>query len=143
MPPGRKTKLTKKTFEKIIKELEKGKTIKATCGNVGITESTYYNWIKQGEESTKNDLYCKLANQASIAIKKGQSKYQDVIYENAIEKRNWTCAAWYLERTDPKNFAKRDYHSVDMEAEVKSEVTVNLLERMKQKREELNDLGSD
>ena len=108
MPPGRKPKLTDELQEQLCNELAKGKTVKGACGAVGIGERTYYDWIEKGRTTTRNDKWCKFLNAVEIAKAEGQSKFEDVIYENAIEKGIWTCAAWYLERRDKQNYSKSE-----------------------------------
>lgn len=108
MPPGRKPKLTDELQDKLCAELAKGKTVKGACGAVGIAEKTYYNWIEKGKTTKRNDKWCKFLNAVEIAKAKGQSKFEDVIYENAIEKGVWTCAAWYLERRDKEHYSKAE-----------------------------------
>lgn len=111
MPPGRKPKLTDELQEQLCQELAKGKTVKGACGAVGLGERTYYDWIEKGKTTNRNDKWCKFLNAVEIAKAKGQSKFEDVIYENAIEKGIWTCAAWYLERRDKEHYSKSDEHA--------------------------------
>ena len=108
MPPGRKPKLTDELQEQLCEQLAKGKTVKGACGAVGIGERTYYDWVEKGKKTKRNDKWCKFLNAVEIAKAKGQSKFEDVIYENAIEKGVWTCAAWYLERRDKEHYGKTD-----------------------------------
>ena len=111
MPPGRKPKLTDELQEQLCEELAKGKTVKGACGAVGIGERTYYDWIEKGRTTERNDKWCRFLKAVEIAKAKGQSKFEDVIYENAIEKGIWTCAAWYLERRDKEHYSKSDEHT--------------------------------
>lgn len=50
MAAGRKSKLTKNRKDAIVELLEKGATDKDTCASVGIDESTFYGWIKDGRD---------------------------------------------------------------------------------------------
>lgn len=121
---GRKTKLTCELQDKLCAELEKGKTIKGACGAVGLGERTYYDWRERGENAKTNTIYKKFCEEVDIAISKGQSCYEDVIHEAAIEKRIWTAAAWYLERRDKPNYGKNEYYNEntnDLEEFVDSE----------------------
>ena len=119
MPPGRKPKLTDELQDKLCEELAKGKTVKGACGAVGISTSIYYLWLEKGQTTDRNDKWCKFVNAVEIAKAKGQSKFEDVIYENAIERGIWTCAAWYLERRDKANYSKADEtHSEAQEIEI-------------------------
>ena len=47
---GRNTKLTKALQGKIVKHLKTGATVADVCRHVGITTTTYYNWIERGEQ---------------------------------------------------------------------------------------------
>ena len=46
---ARRAKLSDKTQAALIKLIETGVTVADACSEVGIAESTYYNWIKRGE----------------------------------------------------------------------------------------------
>lgn len=46
---GRKTKLTDPIQKQIVKLLKTGVTIADACSNVGIAQSTYFDWLKRGE----------------------------------------------------------------------------------------------
>lgn len=47
---GRPIKLDSKLQKQIVKHLSNGVTIEDTCSAVGIAASTYYEWVKRGEE---------------------------------------------------------------------------------------------
>lgn len=46
---GRKTKLTTPVQDKIIKMLKTGVSVTDACANVGISTSTFYDWLGRGE----------------------------------------------------------------------------------------------
>ena len=133
-------KLTKEVCCKICEALEKGHSIRGACGLAGIGETTYYDWYNRGLKA-KSGKYKQFTCDVDNAKAKAISKVEDVIIE-AIPHDVGT-AKWWLVKHDAENYADRTFNETKLEADVKSEVTVNLLEKMKEKRRDLDDLGSD
>ena len=48
---GRPSKLTPELQAEIILLLKVGNFVETTCGTVGINKSTFYDWMKKGENS--------------------------------------------------------------------------------------------
>ena len=47
---GRKTKLNPELQEEIVKRIRAGNYIRVACQAVGISHTTYFDWLKKGEE---------------------------------------------------------------------------------------------
>ena len=135
-----KLKLTDKLCDEICNDIKAGVPIKHASISHGITERTFYNWFEKGKEAKSGkfrQFYDKIQEAKSVAITLRARR----IYKAG--ETNWQADAWWLERVDPDNFARKDYHEHTVDAQVESKVTVSLLEKIKQKRNELNDLGGD
>ena len=79
--------------------MKKGATNKDAALMSGIAESTFYQWQEDYPEFSES-------------IKKAQSERTTAILQTilkaAIDHKTWQAGAWYLERTDPEQFAKKE-----------------------------------
>lgn len=135
-----KLKLTDRLCDDICNDIKAGVPIKHAAIAHGISKSTFYDWYGKGEQAKSGKFkkfYDKVEESKSVAVTLRARR----IYKAGED--CWQADAWWLERVDPDNFGKKDFHDVRMEADVKSEVTVNLLEKIKQKREELDDIRNN
>lgn len=57
-----RSKLTKEVIDELVEHHSKGVPIKHACALVGISKSSYYNWISRGKSGDKsnNNLYIEL-----------------------------------------------------------------------------------
>ena len=132
-----KLKLTDQLCDEICNDIKAGVPIAHAAIAHGITRATFYNWYNKGEDAKSGKFkkfYDKVEEAKSVAITLRARR----IYKAGED--NWQADAWWLERVDPDNFGRKDHHDVKMKAEVKAEVTLNLLDKIKEKRKELDDL---
>ena len=133
-------KLTPEVQDTICEALEKGHSIPAACGKAGITDTTYYNWHKRGKKAQTGkyrNFYFAVENARSKALGSVEEVIIDAIPTSTGD------AKWWLSKHHPEIYGDRTYNETKVEADVKTDVTVNLLERVKEKRKELNDLRRD
>lgn len=133
-------KLTDQLCDGICNDIKEGVPIKHACIAHGICEATFYNWFNKGRTAKSGkfkQFYEKIQEAKSVAITLRARR----IYKAG--EANWQADAWWLERVDPENFGRKDKYEHTVDAKVESKVTVNLLEKMKQKRNELDDLNRD
>ena len=127
-----KTKLTDQLCDEICNDIKAGVPIKHAAISHGITEVTFYNWYNQGKEAksgAKRKFYDKVEEAKSVAITLRARR----IYKAG--EMSWQADAWWLERVDPDNIGKKDFHDVRMEADVKTD----LLEKLQRPLPELKD----
>ena len=120
-----KLKLTDQLCDEICNDIKAGVPIKHAAISHGITEVTFYNWYNQGKEAksgAKKKFYDKVEEAKSVAITLRARR----IYKAG--ETNWQADAWWLERVAPKEFGRKDTHTVDMKANIKTEL-INKLER--------------
>ena len=132
-----KTKLTDQLCDEICNDIKAGVPIAHASVAHGIDRSTFYNWYNQGKEAktgNKRKFYLKVEEAKSVAMTLRARR----IYKAG--ETNWQADAWWLERVDPDNFGRKDRYEHKVDANVKSEVTVNLLDEIKKKREDLDGL---
>lgn len=94
-----KCKLTEELIANIYDELSEGTPVKYVCDYFGINDTTYYGWLKQGEEDDKSDvesLYAAFYN----SIKKACAAYV-ISARKKVQAGapGWQGTAWWLERT--------------------------------------------
>ncbi len=133
-------KLTQEVQDTLCEALEKGHSIAAACGYADITEQTYYNWYKRGMKAQTG----KYPNFV-IAVEKAKSKALQSVEKVIINSipHDTGDAKWWLTKHRPDIYGDKSYIESKLEADVKTEVTINLLERVKEKRKELNELRHD
>jgi len=137
---GRKTKLTPELQERICKYIENGYTIEQSCALAGINVATYYNWKKWGRQA-KSGKFFEFFKAAETSEKVAEAKFLSTILKAAVgdpEKKvkgDWKAAAWYLERKNPQQFARRDFLRQDVKAKVQEDVKLSLLDELKKAEE--------
>lgn len=113
-----RSKLTEELCDKICKDIQQGGTLKYAAMHNGITEQTFYNWMKRGEESkTQTGKFFEFFESVKRAQEDGKTRLISKIEMHG--ERNWQALAWLLERMYPDEFGRTQ--RVDMRADVKSE----------------------
>jgi hypothetical protein len=144
-------KYTLDTVNKIEKYLALGMSHKKTCEAVGITQETFYQWIKktprkglwvckckEEQEKPEKVEICQVCRskikkrpEFSELIKKamalGQAKLLKTIHDASDS--TWQAAAWILERRNPEDFGKRDRVEVsgDLEKPLVNKIEVEIV----------------
>jgi len=109
-----KTKLTPELQKNLIKYIQAGSYVVVACKAVGISEVTFYDWIKRGEAG--EELYLKFLKSIKKAIAKTEIK--NIAIVQVAAGKNWQAAMTWLERKYPQRWARRD------KLEVKTKKTV-------------------
>ena len=116
---GRPTKATDETFEKIVEAVKAGVWIEQAAHLASIHPSTLYDWVSQGErareleeltgkEMTEQEL--RLA-EFSDTLKKARAEAEArnvALIQKAAQNGTWQAAAWYLERSAPQRWGRKD-----------------------------------
>ena len=116
---GRPTKLTTELTEEIAKYLRAGNYIETTAALVGINRDSIYEWLKRGaaeQERLLKNPRARIRKRESIfvefsdTVKKAQAQSEAMLVGlvgKAAEK-NWTAAAWRLERKFPDKWGRTE-----------------------------------
>jgi hypothetical protein len=92
-------KYSEELTNQICEHISKGATNKDAAIMSGIAESTFYKWMEDNTEFSES-------------IKKAASKRTTAILQTilkaAVDHKTWQAGAWYLERTDPEQFARKE-----------------------------------
>ena len=101
--------------ERLIEALRSGVSIHDACAYVGISQDTYFNWIRRGQTGKEIDsLYLKFFNEATRARVSGRVGAASVVRIAALGdskrgiKPDVNAAMWYLERQDPATWGRKD-----------------------------------
>jgi transposase len=112
------TKFNTETCTQIIKLLEQGNYRKTAAALAGVDESTFYKWIKRGEEA-KSGKHFQFIQSVKRAEEKAKAYHLQQI-RKASEKGSWQASAWYLERKHYKEWGRKQ--QIDMAADVKNKI---------------------
>lgn len=91
--------------EPLIKLLKSGVPVIHACDAVGISPSSYYDWMKLGERATSGqhrEFYLNVKKARAEAIARNVAIIQKAAGHS------WQAAAWWLERTCPAEFGRRE-----------------------------------
>jgi hypothetical protein len=108
--------LQDKKIQDLINMLRAGHYLDRAARISNISPSTVYWWITEGETqrnraeqneelSDRDKAYIEIADEIRMA-KEHAAHRAMVSIQKAAQDGTWQAAAWYLERTDPKNYAK-------------------------------------
>lgn len=95
------TRLSGPTLDKFLDGLRLGMTRRAASGAVGISKSTLYRMLQGDDDGTLLDSIEKAEAEA-------EALYLSRVALAADDPKNWTAAAWWLERRRSQDFARRD-----------------------------------
>ena len=101
---GRKHKLTPETLERLKDAIVAGNYIETACEYAGINRSTLYHWLSEAEKPRARKEYLELKD--TITRAKAEAIVRNVSHINSAAKKSWQAAAWWLERTQPKDYGR-------------------------------------
>jgi len=93
--------VTDERMERLFQALRVGMTRRAASAVAGFSKSTFYRMLEDDPDGTFGTAIEKAEADAEAA-------YTEVIAKATIDTKNWTAAAWWLERRRPQDFARRD-----------------------------------
>jgi hypothetical protein len=129
---GRPLKLTRELQDRLCQTIARGHYATTACAAVGIGESTFFRWLEWGEdhvevrggkrvEVTARPVYREFREAVEKAKATAQMLHMEALRDAAFEtvtdpatgqtkvrSKNWTASAWFLERTAPHQFARRE-----------------------------------
>lgn len=116
---GRPTKLTKELIEEIAQYLRAGNYIETTAALVGIHRDSIYEWLKRGNaeiERVSKSNRARIRKREEIfveftdTVKKAQAQAEAMLVGliGQAAQKNWTAAAWRLERKYPDKWGRTE-----------------------------------
>ena len=103
MPSGRKTKLTPELQVKLLSYIRAGNYIRVACDLVGINETTYFGWLRKGEEQ-QSGIYYKFLQ----AVKESEAHAEAILLQTVRKsaKDDWKAAMTLMSRRWPDRWAE-------------------------------------
>jgi hypothetical protein len=93
--------VTDEAIEKLLGALRVGMTRRAAAGVAGFSKTTLYRMLDNDPDGT-------LVTAMEKAEAQAEATYSTIVANAAADPKNWTAAAWWLERRHPQDYAKRD-----------------------------------
>lgn len=109
----RKTKLTMEMVETAISLKERGLYDCDIIDALGVHQSTFYRWLKEGETARQGSAkraLCEGLKKANVGFK---AALTDTIVRASEKPQFWTAAAWMLERRFPDQYGKMERKAAD------------------------------
>lgn len=105
------TKYTPETHKKILENIKEGVSVTDAGLLAGLGTDTLFTWMEKGRR--RADEYPEFAKLvADIEVAKAERRAQAVknivTVGNSQQAGTWQANAWYLERTDPENWGRKD-----------------------------------
>jgi hypothetical protein len=113
-----RTPITKKQTETLLEALRKGSTYTLACKAAGISQSTFYKYMREGrEQKTKTRI------EFFEAVSNAECERADLMLERIEEgsRKDWKAAAWLLERR--YNYRRDSTHEIEEAPEKAREVS--------------------
>jgi len=101
---ARKTLCTPERTKRISDFIRAGNYAEVACRVGGISEATYYNWLKRGDSG--ESPYTEFLE----AIKEAEAEAEArniALIQRAAQNGTWQAAAWYLERKHGKRWGRK------------------------------------
>lgn len=96
---GQPTKCTPDTTKRVCASLRKGHTIKSACEGAGITQESYYTWLKRASDGPPYADF-------SEAVTRAQHEAKDYLLSKISAAEDWRAQAWIMERRWRDEFGK-------------------------------------
>ena len=106
MPAGRPTKLTPEVQERIVSAIRAGNYLETASAYAGIDQSTLHKWISRSKEPDAPVALIEFRQ--SVERARAEAEVRTVALIQQAAPQSWQAAAWYLERSHPKRWARRE-----------------------------------
>ena len=119
---SRNLKFNKDLLSKITGYIEGGLSNKDAAKLVGICESTFYKWQSNDNDNPLSEAQ-KTEFMESMDIARVKRRYTLTRRILEASKKQWRAGAWYLERTCPEEFAKKEPKYIKVEESVYDDIS--------------------
>jgi cation transport regulator ChaC len=102
--------ITDKRTQVLLEGLRHGMTRRAAAGVAGFSKSTLYRMLDEDTDGTLRDLIERAEADA-------EATYSELVARAAMDPKNWTAAAWWLERRRHEDYSRRE--KVEMTVDVR------------------------
>lgn len=137
MAGGRPSKLTPELCEELFKEIREGIPEGTAAQLLGLDRTTLYYWKKRAKESKRKNKYTEFFNKLEAAKAYANKKHLRAI----MDSKDWKARKYLLSLND-KSFNDPEKvelkHTGEITQEHKGSVELNVIDRIKKYREQLN-----
>jgi len=114
MPP-RSSKYTPEIHELIVARIREGNPKSTAFRLVGLHADTCWDWLRYAREDPERyPHFVRLTEDMAEAKAQAEAESLAIIRQApTLDPRNWAAAAWYLERTNPAEWGRKDRVEVD------------------------------
>lgn len=111
--------VTTEQIERMLDGLRHGMTRRAAAAFGGYSKTTLYRMLENDDGT--------LVTAIEKAEGEAEATYTKLVADAAVSPKNWTAAAWWLERRHPDDFGRRD--RLDVKVDLKAIVAKVAAER--------------
>lgn len=111
MSGGRPSKLTPEAQARIIEALRAGNYQESAAAYAGVGVATFYRWMERGKRDDAEPEYREFREAVERARAEAEVRNVGLIQRSASE-GTWQAAAWFLERSFPNRWGRRERHEV-------------------------------
>ena len=104
---GRPSKLDEARVAALIDALKVGCSAEVACRAAGIGRSTFKAWLARGKSPDPTDAPYR-AFRAAVQKARAHGEYHALGVIQAAMPTHWQAAAWFLERSQPRRWARVD-----------------------------------
>lgn len=119
---SRRTKLNPSTQESIIKSLKAGNSRRDSALFAGVSEQTFYTWLKKGRNGKAP--YVEFLEAVEKAEATACVRNVAIIQKAAAD--TWQAAAWWLERKRPDEWGRRQRFDLATNQDQPMKITVQI-----------------
>jgi hypothetical protein len=118
MPRGRPSRYSEELHQRIVEEVRAGRPKTIAFRLAGAYPDTVWDWVRLGRQRPDDyPHYVQLGEDIDQAKAEAEAEALDRIKAAAqSDPKHWTAAAWYLERTNPAEFGRRERVEVEASA---------------------------
>ena len=99
--------LDKERIDRLCNALLAGNFIKNACALALIGEATFHRWMKDAESAPERSALWEFRE--SVKRARALAEHRNVLIIQKAARTNWTAAAWYLERSNPKEWGRKRF----------------------------------
>jgi len=114
--PGAPSKFSQERAERLIQAVRGGNYLKTACAFAGIDYTTLRRWILKADEPDAPPEY----REFKEALEKARADAEVASLakiQKAANEGQWQAAAWFLERSMPDRWAKKDKTQIELTSE--------------------------
>lgn len=103
---GRPDRLEPKRAEEILGYLRAGNYVETACALAGVHPSTFYRWIERADDEKSDPKFREFRDAVTRARAEAEARNVALVQRAASD--DWRAASWYLERSFPTKYGRRD-----------------------------------